>query len=87
MSREGQPSVSPKVRDTDPSRCREGQVWRIRLSAEGNEMVGLVVEDEGTWATLLVLHAEGVFEQRPVGTLSRDKMTEGWKTWCWERIS
>jgi hypothetical protein len=57
------------------------------LSAEGNEMVGLVVDDDGTWATLLVLHAEGVFEQRPVGTLSRDKMTEGWKTWCWERVS
>lgn len=68
---------------------REGQVWRIRLNSpvEDDEMIGLVVEDEGTWATLLVLHAVGVFEQRPVGTLSRDKMTEGWKTWCWERVS
>ncbi len=68
---------------------RVGQTWMIQVSDRAcSELIGLVVEDGDTEvATLLVIHSTGVFEERRVGTLSRDMMTMGWNSWRWERIS
>jgi hypothetical protein len=74
--------------DIDPNN-RVGQTWKMTLSDwVCSELIGIVVEDDADGvATLLVLCSTGIFTSSPVGTLSRDKMSPGWKSWSWERLS
>jgi len=64
---------------------REGQVWKISLT-EVDEMIGLVVEDDGECATMLVLLSTGVF-RAPSGTLSRDEWRDKPDNSWWTRVS
>lgn len=68
---------------------RVGQAWKMTLKdLNGSELIGLVVEDDADGlATLLVLRSTGIFADTLPGTLSRDRMSPGWKSWSWERVS